>query len=72
MRVRFISKVLSLDILYHVLTFHSTVASVGVMASGLSVSVDPQALLFFNKRYIGILEGDSNPPEVSITFEIEP
>ncbi|KAK3074521.1 hypothetical protein LTR53_003003 [Teratosphaeriaceae sp. CCFEE 6253] len=42
-----------------------TVASVGVMAPGKSVALDPLAHLFSNKRYIGVLEGDSNPPEAS-------
>ncbi|TKA61060.1 hypothetical protein B0A55_11021 [Friedmanniomyces simplex] len=38
-----------------------TAASVGVMPPGKTVSLDPQKHLFDNKRYIGVLEGDSNP-----------
>ncbi|KAK3114222.1 hypothetical protein LTR53_007689 [Teratosphaeriaceae sp. CCFEE 6253] len=49
-----------------------TVASVGVMAPGKSVVLDPRAHLGNNKRYIGVLEGDSNPPEASRDHEVFP
>ncbi|GKT44984.1 aryl-alcohol dehydrogenase [Colletotrichum spaethianum] len=40
-----------------------TAVQVGVPPPGAKIKLDPQAFLLSNKKYIGVIEGDSNPPE---------
>ncbi|OHW93768.1 alcohol dehydrogenase [Colletotrichum incanum] len=40
-----------------------TAVQVGVPPPGAEIKLDPQAFILGNKRYIGVIEGDSNPSD---------
>ncbi|GJC98638.1 areB protein [Colletotrichum higginsianum] len=40
-----------------------TAVQVGVPPPGVEIKLDPQAFLLANKKYIGVIEGDSNPSD---------
>lgn len=49
-----------------------TAATVGVPPVGAKIAIDPYAMMAENKRYIGVIEGDSIPAEVGRSFRWHP
>lgn len=49
-----------------------TAVTVGVPPPNAKISIDPLMFLLQNKRYIGVIEGDSVPAEVSFWLEVGP
>lgn len=45
-----------------------TAVTVGVPPTESKISIDPLTFLLENKKYIGVIEGDSVPSQVSISF----